>query len=181
MVEQDSLVTAASGERIGILLKELMSIVVQRSSGEMLAVMNEAGLSLPQMVTLQKLERSGAHSISAIAEALNLSLAATSHLVDRMVNHGLVVRSEDANDRRHKSVVISPAGKVLLDRLVAARVHDIDQAIAVLPSELRSDLQFALTHIVDTLRDAPLPQPKRARSEGQSRKKSSTAADEPDS
>lgn len=173
MIASDESITA-SGEQIGLLLKELTSIVMQRSSGEMLCIMSEAGLSMPQMVTLQKLEGWGPHSISAIASSLNLSLAATSHLVDRMVQQGLVARSEDLNDRRHKIVVITPAGKALLERLLEARVRDIDRVVAVLPVELRVDLQEALAHIVDTLKHAPAPQPVRASGGCHQRKKRTT-------
>lgn len=159
-------------QQLGALIKELTSVVMQRSSGEMLCIMSEIGLSLPQLMTLHRLEVGGSHSISAIAAHLNLSLAATSHLVDRMVNHGLVARSEDINDRRHKSVTITPAGRVVIDRLFQARVRDIDRAVAVLPLDLREELQRALAHIVEALKSAPMPQQERSASKCYPRKKS---------
>jgi len=142
-----------STERISHLIKELTSLVIQRSAGEMLVIMTEAGLSMPQMVTLCMLHRSGPHSISAIAAKLNLSLAATSHLVDRMVHYGLVGRSEDTQDRRHKRVVITASGVDLLDRLVQARTREIAQILVDLPLDLRDQLETVLTELLDHLQE----------------------------
>jgi DNA-binding MarR family transcriptional regulator len=143
-------------ERASLLVKELMSTIIQRSAGEILAIMIEAGLSMPQMVTLCMLQRNGSHDISTIAAKLNLSLAATSHLVDRMVRQALVVRSEDADDRRHKRVVITASGVDLLDRVVQARTREIAQSLAGLPLDLREQLEIVLAQVLDHLKEAAL-------------------------
>jgi DNA-binding MarR family transcriptional regulator len=142
--------------RVGLLVKELTSTVIQQSAGEILAIMIEAGLSMPQMVTLCMLKRSGSHDISMIAAKLNLSLAATSHLVDRMVKQALVVRSEDASDRRHKRVVITANGIDLLDRVVQARTREIAQSLAGLPADLRAQLEVVLALVLDHLKETDL-------------------------
>ncbi|MBC8075888.1 MAG: MarR family transcriptional regulator [Chloroflexales bacterium] len=142
---------AASGERIGALIRELTHVVVQRSAGEMLCVMSEAGLSMPQLVALNRLQSHGTLSISAIAAALNLSLAATSHLVERLVRQGLVARSEDQQDRRHKCVALTPHGEALVERLVQARVREIDNAVAILPATQRQQLEGVLDTVLDAL------------------------------
>lgn len=144
--------TGPPAEHVGYLIKELMSLIIRRSACEILATMTEAGLSMPQMVTLAMLHHQGPRSISAIAARLNLSLAATSHLVDRMVRQGLVVRGEDSADRRHKRVVITAAGVALLERLVQARTREIAQSLAGLPPELREQLDTVLTQVVERLK-----------------------------
>ncbi len=140
-------------ERLGRLVKELMGLIIQRSAGEMLAVMAEARLSMPQMVALHMLQHSGYGSISAIAAHLNLSLPATSHLVERMVRQGLVVRSEDASDRRHKRVMLTPAGEALLERLVQARTREIAQILAELSPQLREQFEAVLAQVVAQLKE----------------------------
>lgn len=151
-----SLVQKQTTARVGLLMKELMSTVIHQSAGEILAIMIEAGLSMPQMVTLCMLKRHGSHDISMIAAKLNLSLAATSHLVDRMVRQALVIRTEDANDRRHKQVVITTAGIDLLDRVVQARTREIAQNLAGLPPDLREQLEVVLAQVLDHLKEAAL-------------------------
>lgn len=145
------------GERIGALIRELTNVVVQRSAGEMLCLMSEASLSMPQLVTLSRLQSHGPLSISAIAKPLNLSLAATSHLVERLVQQGLVVRSEDQADRRHKRVALTPRGEALVERLLQARVREIDNALSVLPIARRQELESVLETVLAALREAAEP------------------------
>jgi DNA-binding MarR family transcriptional regulator len=147
-----TLPSTSSVERIGQLIHEMMGVIIQRSACEMLTTITEAGISMPQLVALSMLNRHGPHSISAIAARLNLSLAATSHLVDRMVKQELVVRGEDAEDRRHKRVVITPAGMALLERLVQARVREIAQTMAGIPPELRDQFETVLAEVVEQLK-----------------------------
>ena len=88
-------------------------------TGGTLALMNEAGLPMAQMVALYILDYAGAQSVTAIASFLNLSPAATSHLVERLVVGRFVGRTEDQSDRRQKRVAITATGRAL-----AARVHN---------------------------------------------------------
>ena len=152
MIEQRS--PNRSSSRSGELLRELMCLVIQRSAGEMMRIMAAEGLSMPQMVSLHMLRDCGPLSISAIAEKLSLSLAATSHLVDRMVQQELVLRSEDTTDRRQKRVAITPSGKALLERLVQARLREATQIMAGLPPELHEQLEQVLEQVVGQLRQA---------------------------
>ena len=87
-----------------------MSHIHRRSADDTLAVMNEVGLTMAQMVALHLLTHLGPVSVSSIAACLKLSPPATSHLVDRMVVAGLVGRTEDPVDRRHKRIAITRPG-----------------------------------------------------------------------
>src|SRR5262245_7611482 len=92
---------------VGVLIGELMGLVHRRSAGDMLSLLNEAGLTMAQMVALHGLNHLGPQSVSAVAGCLGLSPAATSHLIDRLVGWGFVGRSEDPVDRRHKQIRIT--------------------------------------------------------------------------
>jgi MarR family transcriptional regulator, organic hydroperoxide resistance regulator len=144
--------TIESTERTTQLLRDLYSIFLQRSAGEMRKVMCEANLSMPQMVALHMLRNWGSFTISALADKLNLSLAATSHLVDRMVQQQLGERKEDALDRRQKQVAIAPSGLALLDRLLEARIRESANLLVELPPELRGQLEAVLAQVVGQLK-----------------------------
>lgn len=135
-----------------VLLRELFAVMLERSAGDFLRLMCEAGLTMPQMVTLHALRRAGALTISAISEKLDLSLAATSHLVDRMVQQQLVERSEDASDRRQKRVAITPAGLALLGRLSSVRMAKAARVIEPLAPELRAQLAEVLVEVLEQIR-----------------------------
>src|SRR5262245_64900012 len=102
--------------KLAKLIEEMMSHIHRRSADDTLAVMNEAGLTMAQVVALHLLTHLGAVSVSSIAACLKLSPPATSHLIDRMVVAGLVGRSEDPVDRRHKRIAITPEGRELIER-----------------------------------------------------------------
>jgi MarR family transcriptional regulator, organic hydroperoxide resistance regulator len=152
MIDQN--VVTLSAERAGQLLRELTGIIIQRSAGEMMRTMSRSGLSMPQIVALHLLRKCGTLSISAIAEKLELSLAATSHLVDRMVQQNLVLRIEDPADRRQKRVTIAADGLEVLDQLVQARMREAGQVIAALPPELSSQFEQVLEQVLVQLRAA---------------------------
>jgi DNA-binding MarR family transcriptional regulator len=150
----DLTVHTPSAERVGVLWRELTGIIMRRSAGEMMREMSRMGLSMPQMVTLHLLRDCGPLSISALAERLELSLAATSHLVERMVQQDLVLRQEDPIDRRHKRVQIGEGGRMVLERLVQMRLREAGQVVAALPPELSGQLEQVLEQVVAQLRDA---------------------------
>jgi DNA-binding MarR family transcriptional regulator len=146
---------AKSLEEVGDLIGDLMGLVHRRSAGGTLALMNEAGLTMAQMVALYVLDHAGAQTVSAIASFLNLSPAATSHLVDRLVTSGFVGRTEDPVDRRQKRVVITRAGHALAARVHEERAREFGSALALLSSELQTQFARVLGRVVEGLRAAP--------------------------
>lgn len=136
---------------MGALLGELLKHVNRRSAGETLAIMNESGLTLPQLVTLHILEQAGVRTISAIAAALRLSPAATSHLIDRLVTGGFVGRIEDPQDRRQKRVTITSAGRRLVDRVQRERTREMTQAVAGLSPEVCREFGRVLSRVIGEL------------------------------
>jgi DNA-binding MarR family transcriptional regulator len=140
---------------VGDLVGDLMGLVHRRSAGGTLALMNEAGLTMPQMVALYILDHAGPQSVTAIASFLNLSPAATSHLVDRLVVSGFVGRSEDQNDRRQKRVAITSTGRALAARVHQERAREFASALALVTPELQRQFARVLGRVVEQLRAAP--------------------------
>jgi len=128
-----------------------MKHVNRRSAGETLAIMNDAGLTLPQLVTLHILQHSGVRTITAIATSLRLSPAATSHLIDRLVTGGFVGRIEDPEDRRQKRVTITAVGRRLIDRVQRERTREMTDAMAGLPAEVSRQFGRVLSLVIEEL------------------------------
>jgi DNA-binding MarR family transcriptional regulator len=107
-------------------------------------------LSLPHVVSLYVLDK-GAKSMTELAAALRLSLAATSQLVDKLVENRFVERTEALEDRRFKTVRLRPAGRRTLKSLHRARHLELSATVAKLPRavqrELAHALAAALTHL----------------------------------
>jgi DNA-binding MarR family transcriptional regulator len=142
---------------LSALVNELLSHVHRRSAGDSLAIMTEAGLTMPQLVTLHMLAHAGARSVGTIAGCLRLSAPATSHLVDRMVRAKLVVRTEDPEDRRQKRLAITGAGRSLVERINSERSREVSVVLARLTPALRRQFAEVLERVVEELASLPVP------------------------
>jgi len=133
----------------------MMSHIHRRSADDTLAVMNEAGLTMAQMVALHLLTHLGAVSVSSIAACLKLSPPATSHLVDRMVVAGLVGRTEDPTDRRHKRIAITATGRELIEGTNERRTREFTRVLSSLTGEAQAQFGKTLARVVTELKGLP--------------------------
>ena len=74
-------------------------------------------LSMGQLKTLMTLASKEAMTVGGLADMLNIGKPAASILVDRLVQNGLVERTEDPEDRRRTVVTPTQAGSDLVARL----------------------------------------------------------------
>ena len=138
-------------------LHRLMQHVVRDSIAELHGVLQASKLSLPQLGALHFLHAEGAQSVSAIARHLHLSLAATSHLVERLVVRGLLTRREDPLDRRQKVVALADEGVALVRGVHAEAVASIDGLLNAVPPDLRERLDADLRAVLAVLESRPAP------------------------
>jgi DNA-binding MarR family transcriptional regulator len=113
---------------------------VSHSEGAMLSLMEDAGVTLSQVLLMNRVERLGWVSLSDLAQHAPSSPAAVGQMVDRLVRKGLVERREGLADRRVKSVSISKKGASLLRALERARTADYAGGLAGVTSELGTRL-----------------------------------------
>jgi DNA-binding MarR family transcriptional regulator len=136
-------------------LHRLMRYVVRGSIAQMHLLLQASKLSLPQLGALHLLHAEGAQSVSAVANHLHLSLAATSHLIDRLVRRGLVTRREDPGDRRQKRVDLADEGRALVGGIQAEAVASIDAMLMDVPPALRRRLDDDLREVLAIVEPAP--------------------------
>ncbi len=144
-----------TSEKLAELLGTLNTELNGQSMGAILQILQQANLSMPRLVALFYLQRSGSATISELSEQLNLALATTSQIIDQMVQSGLVERREDSNDRRQKLVTLTASGHAMIAQVRQARSSEIAQRLAGLPPELISRLTEVLTELVAALRREP--------------------------
>jgi DNA-binding MarR family transcriptional regulator len=122
-------------EPLAIALRLLVDRV-SHSEGAVLSLLEEAGVTLSQVLLMNRMEHLGRVSLSDLAEHAPSSLAAVGQMVDRLVRKGLVERGEVLADRRRKSVSISKKGASLLRALEQARTADYAGGLAGVTPEL---------------------------------------------
>ena len=141
--------TAVDMQQLKVVVGRFTAELMNRSMGDVLQIVRRADLSLPRMVTLTYLSRHSGASISEIGDYLNLSLGATSHLVDQLVEHGYVTRFESLIDRRHKQVEITVKGRELVDEMRQARADEAARLLGELPAPLLATLSTTLSEVLE--------------------------------
>src|SRR5829696_9442802 len=89
-------------------LREWMDVFMHRSMRGWNQFAKSTGLSMPQFSILMQLHHKGSCGMSQISERFDVSAAAASQLVDKLVQAGYIERTEDPNDRRAKLLDLSP-------------------------------------------------------------------------
>ncbi len=130
------------------LIKRFYSSISAYKYSETLSIMYDSHLTLPQIVTLIHVNSCKQCSISSISKRINLSLPATSQLVDKLVKEGFLIRNEDSSDRRNKIIMLTENGINFVKRLSESRRMDIENAISSLPVELKRNLFDALNKAI---------------------------------
>jgi DNA-binding MarR family transcriptional regulator len=126
-----------------------LTYLVKSAEGDVFRVAAELDLSLSQIRGLFILSHAEHElALTELAPELGLSVAATGRAVDVLVRHGLVVRREDAFDRRIKRIGLTPAGQDKLARLNAARREGLRQFVSTLSAEERERFTRALEPVL---------------------------------
>lgn len=102
----------------------LFSNVIERLA----VVMSEEHLSFSQVAALHIIDREQNININDISTKLNLSMSATSRMIDELVKKDLIERKEDQENRRSKNLTVSNTGKAFMDNLSVERVKIIKKS-----------------------------------------------------
>ena len=78
-------------------------------------LMKESGLTAPQLLVMQAIEREGAPSTSTLARQISVSQATMTRIIDRLERAGLVKREKSTTDKRVINVGLTDAGRTKLE------------------------------------------------------------------
>ncbi|TAK01621.1 MAG: MarR family transcriptional regulator [Chloroflexota bacterium] len=92
-------------------------------------------VSLVHLQVLMLLDGEGPQAMHLLAEALDVSQASATGIIDRMEQRGLVTRVRDAGDRRVIRVALTDPGRQLLATIAAER----RERLALVLAELSDD------------------------------------------
>lgn len=92
-------------------------------------------ISSTQLHVLFMLMSDGPSTMSHLADSLDVSLPNVTGLVDRMVEHGLVERGRDSDDRRIVTVAVTGAGRAAVEEIDLVRRGQIAAILCRLTAE----------------------------------------------
>ena len=125
-------------------LREWSEVFMHHSFRDFKRFMDESGLSVSQINTLMRLYHHGTCEVSDISDQLGITNAASSQLVERLVQQGLLNRTEDPRDRRVRQLEITPQGRVLIEQGIAARQRWMEELTHELSPEEQEEIANAL-------------------------------------
>ena len=139
--------------------RQWMDMFMHRSMRGWNRFAKSTGLSMPQFSILMQLHHKGPCGMSEISERFDVSAAAASQLVDKLVHSGLIERVEDSHDRRAKQLSLSKKGADLVEKGIQERFRWMDELAGKLNAEERNKIGEALTLLTNAVQkmDADFP------------------------
>lgn len=129
-------------------LKQWMDISMRHSMRNTIRYARESGLSMSHIGAIFHVHRIGSCGVTEIGEHLGVTSAAASQLLDRLVEQGLVERSEDPEDRRVKRIKLTEKGQLLFEEGVRARQRWLDDLAMTLSDQERDTITSALSTLI---------------------------------
>jgi DNA-binding MarR family transcriptional regulator len=133
-------------------IREWSEVFMQRSMRDFKRFMDRTGLSFSQINILMRLVHGGSTGVSEIGEQLGVTNAAASQAVERLVQLGLIERTEDPEDRRAKRLALTQKGCALIEESVEARSKWIEGLTDALTPEQQNMIISALTLLTEAAR-----------------------------
>ncbi|HEY1100325.1 MAG TPA: MarR family transcriptional regulator [Myxococcota bacterium] len=128
-----------------------MSLSRGRSQARQLRQINELGLTFPMIITLNVIAFEGRQTMTTLLDHLSLSTSATSHLIQRLVELGLVERRDNPDDRRQKIIALTNRGTAFVGEMMAGRFAEMRESIAPLSSSTKQALFDVMGTVVSEL------------------------------
>lgn len=126
------------------IIRQFMDTAMHQAMHERLHFAKSVGLSMPQFSILIQLHFRGVCGMSEVSERFEITPAAASQLVDKLVQNGLVQREEDPHDRRAKCLNLTDKGRELIQRNIEERYRWVDKLAEKLTEEERTKVTEAL-------------------------------------
>jgi DNA-binding MarR family transcriptional regulator len=125
-------------------LRAWMEISMHRSMHERTRFAKSTGLSMPQFGILMQLHHKGRCGVSEIGERFDITNAAASQLVEKLVQAGYLERAEDPHDRRVKQLNLTAKGEALIENGAQERYRWLDELTSQLNGEEQAKVAEAL-------------------------------------
>ncbi len=133
-------------------IREWSEVFMQRSMHDFRKFMEETGLSFSQINILMRLLHRGNTGVSEVGSQLGVTNAAASQAVDRLVQLGLIERTEDPEDRRAKKLALTPKGRTLIEKGIEVRSRWVEGITDALTPEQQGMIISALTLLTTAAR-----------------------------
>ncbi len=108
-------------------------------------------ITLPQFFILNHLDKHGESKMNELAKVMDVTTAAVTGIVDRLVRCGYIERSYDPRDRRVINIGLTHKGSDLVKRIGRQRKEVTSEVFSKISKEERESYLAIMLHIRDVL------------------------------
>ncbi len=98
-------------------MNEVMPVIMREFGRRLINELYKGKITLPQFLLLEFLHREGESKMTALAHFMNVTTAAMTGIVERLVRAGYVVRTYEVQDRRIIKVKLTAQGIDLVKKI----------------------------------------------------------------
>ena len=129
-------------------MRAWLEFFMSRSTEEFARFLKHKELNYAQYGALMRLYHHGDCAVSDLSKPFGITIPAASQLADKLVQEGLVARTESEHDRRVKHLALTSQGRALVRASMDARLDWTRDLGAALSSERREMITQALTDLI---------------------------------
>ena len=115
----------------------------------------EERVTLPQLRVLVMIASRGPQNLGSVAQALGVHPSNATRRCDKLVEAGLIHRSDDPADRRNLILQLTASGRELVQQMTEHRRATIEDVLGKIPATVRGDLVPALLAFAQAAGEVP--------------------------
>lgn len=138
-------------------LEEWIKVSMHRSMRNFISYARKSGLSMSHIGALFHIHREGICGVTELGNHLDVTSAAASQMLERLVQQELILRTEDPKDRRGKQIVLTDKGNRVLEEGIRARQSWLDDLTETLSDGEKETIMVALNILIDKARNLKQP------------------------
>ncbi len=138
-------------------LKKWFEISMHRSMRNFIHYARNSGLSMSHFGALFHIQHRGSSGVTEVGDHLGVTSAASSQMLERMVQQELILRTEDPDDRRVKQIILTDNGRRVLEEGIRARQGWLDDLAKTLSDDEKETIKLALDILIDKAKNLKQP------------------------
>jgi DNA-binding MarR family transcriptional regulator len=142
-------------KEVSSVIRQWMKSFMMRSMHDWTRYVKDAGISMAQFGILAVLSHGGRSDVHDIGEHMEITSAAASQIIERLVQSGLVERTEDQEDRRVRHVNLTEKGCLAVKAAMDLRFQWVEELAHNLSNEERQVVLKALPILMEAERKIP--------------------------
>lgn len=142
-----------SSVQFGASIRQFLDVAMHHAWRERAHFAKSTGLSMQQFGILIQLHFRGVCGMSEVSERFEITPAAASQLVDKLVQSGLIQRDEDPHDRRAKCLKLTDKGIALMQRNIEERYRWVDELASRLTATEQAKVTEAMRILIQSTQE----------------------------